>query len=280
MNQLVVTNEEVTSIPIGEVGIVIIENPNIVMTGHILNALSDNKITTILCDQKHNPSTFLHTIYGHHRQSKHLQAQFNWNEMYKGRLWQEITKQKIYNQGRVLFHLEKEGVDELRELIAGVELHDITNREGHAAKVYFHRLFGADFTRGDEETINWGLNYGYAILHALITRQIVSKGYLSEIGIHHKNEYNQFNLASDFIEIFRPIVDYLVFHYVDGYLGKVEKRKIIGMFEQKVFIRNGAHYLPQAIQIFIDGCFNFLNTGDEKKLYFPDLQLNKFILEE
>lgn len=272
MNHLMVTAEDIVKIPIVEIGIVIIENPNIVLTGHILNALSENKITTIICDQKHIPAAFIHTIYGHHRQSKNLQQQFNWQDERKGMLWKEIIRQKIFNQGRLLFYLEKEGFEELKEFINCVELHDLTNREGHAAKVYFNRLFGKDFIRGNEDAINWGLNYGYSLLHALITRQIVSKGYLSEIGIHHINEYNQFNFSSDLIEVFRPIVDFIVFRHIDNYFGKEEKRKITEMLNQKIFMRNGEHFLSQAIQIYIDNCIHYLNTGDEEKLLFPDIR--------
>lgn len=277
MNHLVITAEEVEKIPLVEIGIVIIENPNIILTGHIINALSDNKITTIICDQKHMPSAFLHTIYGHHRQSKHLQQQFNWSEERKGILWKKIIQQKVFNQGRVLFYFEKDGFEDLKGFIEYVEPHDVTNREGHAAKVYFNRLFGNDFIRGYEDPINWGLNYGYALLHALITRQIVSKGYLTEIGIHHINEFNQFNFASDLIEIFRPMVDYIVYSHVGDYFGKAEKRKITEILNKKIIIRNGEHFLSQAIQIFIDSCIHYLNTGDEDKLLFPDIRFEKRI---
>lgn len=272
LNHLVVAAEEVVKVPLTEIGMVIVENPNIVLTGHIINALSENKITTIICNQKHIPSVFLHTVYGHHRQSKLLLQQFNWEEKIKGDLWKEIIKNKIFNQARLLFYLEKDGFEELKTFISQVDPHDQTNREGHAAKVYFNRLFGKDFIRDGEDAINWGLNYGYALLHALITRQIVSKGYLSEMGIHHINEYNQFNFASDLIEVFRPIVDYIVVCNVEQYFGKEEKRKITEMFNQKIFIRNGEHFLNQAIQIFIDSCILFLNTGDKGKLLFPDIR--------
>ncbi|MEK4230916.1 type II CRISPR-associated endonuclease Cas1 [Solibacillus sp. FSL H8-0538] len=276
MENLVIVNDEVNKIPISEIGILVIENPSIVITGHLLNALSNQKITTILCDQKHIPSSVIQSVYGHHRQSKNIVKQFQWNEEYKGVLWKYIIQQKIYNQGQLLKFLEREGYDDLLSFVEQVEMHDATNREGHAAKVYFNRLFNSEFTRGSDDELNWGIDYGYTILHSLIARQIVSKGYLSEIGIHHINEYNQYNLASDFIEVFRPIVDFIVIKHVVDQFGKEQRRQIIEMLNYKIFIKSGEHYLAQAVQMFIDGCINFLNTGEEDKLNFPIMKFEKY----
>lgn len=271
MNNLVITNENVVKVPLVELGLLIIENPNIVTTVHLLNALAANKTTVILCDQTHNPSTVVHSIYGHHRQSKNIIKQMNWDDERKGVLWQKIVQHKILNQSKVLSAIGKVGAEELEQFAQDVVPHDKTNREGHAAKVYFNRLFGNDFTRNNENSENAGLNYGYAIIHALIVRTIVGKGYLSEVGIHHINEYNQYNLASDFIEVFRPLIDYIVVTLIDGPFDKSHRRALLDVLNKKIFIRNGEYFLSQVIQIYIEHCIHFLNQGDEESLLFPHL---------
>lgn len=272
MEHLMISSETVVKIPLNEIAVLMIENPNIVLTGHIINALSSYKIATIICDSKMNPSSIIHSVYGHHRQSKHIRQQVEWTTDRKGILWQEITKQKIFNQSRLLTLLNKEGAEELKAFIDQVEVHDTTNREGHAAKVYFNRLFGHGFHRACEEPRNWALNYGYMVLHALIARQIVSKGYLTELGIHHINEFNQLNLASDLIEVFRPLVDYVVYENINGTFNKEDKRKLLGLLEYKISIRKSQQYLQQCIQIYLDGCIHYLNGGDMDKVNFPFIQ--------
>jgi CRISPR-associated protein Cas1 len=150
-----------------------------------------------------------------------------------------------------------------------VEVFDTTNREGHAAKVYFNRLFGQDFSRSLDEPRNWALNYGYVVLHSLIARQIVSRGYLTEIGIFHANEFNQMNLASDFVEIFRPLVDHIVHEQITDTFGKEEKRRVLKMLEYKIQIRNSKQYLQTGSQLYLDSCLQYLNDGEKEKLLFP-----------
>ncbi|OCS89019.1 type II CRISPR-associated endonuclease Cas1 [Caryophanon latum] len=272
MKHLVISNDTVTKIPLSEIAVVIIENPNIVLTGHIINALSNYKITAIICDDKMNPASNIQAIYGHHRQSKHIRAQFEWLSERKALLWQQIIRQKIYNQAKVLHALNKEGVEELQRFISQVAVADRTNREGHAAKVYFNRLYGNDFYRNQEIPINWALNYGYMILHSLFARLIVSKGYLTELGIHHMNEYNQMNLASDFVEVFRPLVDYFVYMHISDTFNKEDKRNIIAMLDYKIVIRNAKQHLQSCMQIYLDSCIQYLQDGDIEKLHFPDFQ--------
>lgn len=280
MNHLVVTSDQITKIPLVELGILIIENPNMVISIHLLNALAENKTTVIICDQAHNPSITVQAIYGHHRQSKNIQQQFLWTDERKGVLWKKIIEQKINNQGKLLRYLDKNGDEDLFGFMQQVTPHDQTNREGHAAKVYFNRIFGEGFIRGNENPKNWALNYGYSIVHAIISRLIVSKGYLTELGIHHVNEYNQFNLASDFIEVFRPIIDLVVHDCIQEKFEKEEKRRLVNLLNEKIFIRNGEHFLQQAIQIYIDNCIHYLNIGDETKLVFPDLNYKKIRIQE
>lgn len=275
MEHLIISGETVNRIPLEEIGFMLIENPNIQLTGHLINALSEHRIVTLICDAKMKPATVVNSVYGHHRQSRHIAMQASWLEERKGYLWQEITKQKIENQRRLLLHLKKEGTEELGMFRDQVEAFDATNREGHAAKVYFNRLFGPDFSRGLDEPRNWALNYGYVVLHSLIARQIVSRGYLTEIGIFHANEFNQMNLASDFVEVFRPLVDYIVHEQITDTFGKEEKRMVLKMLEYKIQIRNSKQYLQTGAQFYLDSCLQYMNDGEKMKLLFPVLEFPK-----
>ncbi|ANU10859.1 CRISPR-associated protein Cas1 [Planococcus antarcticus DSM 14505] len=275
MGHLIVSGETVNRVPLEEISFLLIENPNIQLTGHLINALSHHHIVTLICDANMKPSSVVNSVYGHHRQSRIIAQQATWTEERKGMLWQEITKQKIENQRQLLIHLKKEGIDELSMFRDQVEVFDTTNREGHAAKVYFNRLYGQDFTRSIDEPRNWALNYGYVVIHSLIARQIVSRGYLTELGIFHANEFNQMNLASDFVEVFRPLVDYIVHEHITDTFGKDEKRKVLKMLEYKVQIRNSKQFLQAAVQVYLDSCLQYLNDGHKEKLLFPILDFPK-----
>lgn len=271
MNHLVITSDETKTIFLEEISSIIIENPSISMTGHVMNALVAAKIHVVLCDKAHLPMTNIQSIYGHHRQSKHITQQIAWVEARKELLWKILIEQKLNNQAKLLQYFQLDGYDEMQLLVGNVALGDTTNREGYGAKIYFHKLYGNHFIRGYDDTINAGLNYGYALLHSLFARLIVSKGYLTEIGIFHKNEFNQYNLASDLMEIFRPIVDGIVYQMDKDVFTKENRRALINLFEYKVEIRGKSYYLTQAAQIFIDGCMEYLNTGNKGRLQLPNL---------
>ncbi|TDM14020.1 type II CRISPR-associated endonuclease Cas1 [Macrococcus bovicus] len=270
MNHLVIKSDTLVQVPISEICCLIIENPNITMTGHLMNVLTENKIMTIICDKKHLPQTFLHSVYGHHRQSRLIEQQMNWQKSHKERLWQLIIQKKIMYQKQVLNHyfrqLDLTMFDRYAEETTSG---DSTNREGHAAKVYFNIIFGNEITRETEHVKNAGLDYGYQILLAIFARTIVSKGYLTEIGIKHRNEFNLYNLASDLMEVMRPLVDYIVLKNVVNEFEKDEKRKIVDVLNCKVVINNKLYYLVHAIEIYVESVFKYLSTGNEKYIKFP-----------
>src|SRR5690625_4033899 len=175
MNHLVIKSDDVITVPLIEIGQLVIENPNIVMTGHIINALSKHKIMTLICNEKHHPYSHINLVHGHFRQAQNVMKQMNWKNQYKLILWQNIVYHKISNQQNVLLKFYPElQHDTLTKYAKDIQGLDKTNREGHAAKVYFHKLFGKDFIRGSDTPINWGLNYGYSLLLALFTRVITT----------------------------------------------------------------------------------------------------------
>ena len=160
-----------------------------------------------------------------------------------------------------------EGYEKLHEYVNQVELGDKSNREGHAAKVYFNLLFGVNFIRGREDNTNIALDYGYSILLSILNREVVNKGYITQLGINHKNEFNQFNLSCDLMEIFRPLVDEIVYENRELVFDKAFKYKLIDIYNRKILIENREQYLANAVPIFISSVFDFLEeTAKESKI--------------
>ena len=152
-------------------------------------------------------------------------------------------KYKIHNQAMLLKKLEIKEYTKLLEYEKQVEIADKTNREGHAAKVYFNLLFGNDFIRDNEDNTNAALNYGYAILLSMLNRDIVSKGYITPLGINHRSEFNQFNLSCDLMEIFRPLVDEAVYNNRELAFDKEFKYKLVDVCNKTVIIEKQEQYL-------------------------------------
>src|SRR5690625_582392 len=273
LNHLVIESDKVVTVPLSEIGQLVIENPNIVMTGHIVNALSKHKITTIICNERHLPYSHLNLIYGHFRQSRIIKKQIEWSPERKDILWQKLIRHKIYNQKEVLTKLLHSSFENFDAYISQVEIADKTNREGHAAKVYFNHLFGLDFIRGEDDPINWALNYGYSLLLALFTRVITTKGLLTEVGIHHRSQFNQYNLASDFMEVYRPLIDKIVKQNIRNEFTREDRRKLLNVFNKKVRIRNRKQYLGNSVEIFVDSLVKYLDGGKREQLHLPTLIL-------
>lgn len=270
LNHLVVKSDSITRIPLNEIGQVIIDNPNIVMTGHILNALSKQKIMTIICNEKHLPFSQLNLIYGHFRQAKVIKQQLNWQANRKDKLWQYIIRNKIKNQQAILHYFyPSESFNNFEKYIEDVQLNDDANREGHAAKVYFNKLFGLDFRRGSDTPINWALNYGYSLLMSLFSNTIITRGLLTELGIHHRSQFNHYNLTSDFMEVYRPLIDLIVKENISTDFSTYEKQILLNVFNQKIKIKNRNQYLSNSVEIYVDSLIDYMNNGNEEKLSFP-----------
>ena len=168
----------------------------------------------------------------------------------------------------MLQRYQKEEANMLFEYMEEVEFGDITNREGHAAKVYFNTLFGKKFTRTDENPINAALNYGYGIILSIFNREIVSSGYLTQIGLFHDNMFNQFNLSSDLMEPFRPLVDQLVVELKPEKFETEEKRKMLELLNKEVEICGKMEVVTNAIKIYCRSVFDALNDRDISLIRF------------
>ena len=176
--------------------------------------------------------------------------------------------EKIKQQAEHLEIYSKPEASMLYSYIHEITFGDETNREGHAAKVYFNVLFGKDFTRTEDNSINAALNYGYGIILSCFTREIVANGYLTQLGVFHDNMFNQFNLASDLMEPFRPIVDRVVVRLNPQQFEHDEKVEILRLLENEVVIANRKEYVNNAIAIYTRSVFEALNDNDASLIKF------------
>lgn len=270
MDYLVIRKKEEThKVHLSEIGMLLIESTAISLTAMLLCELAKHKIKVVFCDEQHNPHSELLPYYGSHDTSAKIRKQVAWTDMEKEMVWTEIVTEKIRQQS---VHLQEAGAYEEAELlekyITEVEPGDASNREGHAAKVYFNALFGMDFTRSEDNSVNAALNYGYGILLSCFNKEIVANGYMTQIGLFHDNMFNPFNLASDFMEPFRPIIDRLVAGIQIECFDTEEKREILSFLSDEVFIDGKCHYASNAIKIYCRSVFDALNERDVSLIRF------------
>jgi CRISP-associated protein Cas1 len=252
-------------IHLSEIDTIIVDSISVSISTYLLKELSDNKINIIFCDEKHNPFAELSSYYSSHNTSKKIMKQIEWNNKSKDLLWQKITKNKIINQALMLNKIKSNKYDLMLSYVEEVVPGDKTNREGHSAKVYFNELFGKDFVRNNNDEINAALNYGYAILLSTINKEIISNGYLTQIGIHHKNEFNQFNLSCDLMEPFRVIIDNFVYHNQNRELNTEYKLDIINIFNNRYNYDNKKYVLKDIIKLFVKNTLDSIENIDKYK---------------
>lgn len=262
---LVCRNSEEKKVFIPEISFLILESTAISLTSALISELVKNNVKIIFCDEKHSPESEITPYYGHFLTSKRIKAQTQWKNEIKGKVWAEIVKEKIKKQKEFLKAKDLEEWNLLESYQAQVEIFDNSNREGHAAKVYFNALWGRLFSRRDQSSINAALNYGYSILLSCFNREIVKLGYLTELGIWHKNEFNQFNLSCDFMEPFRVLIDKIVFDLTDEHNFKKEVLKV---FEVQIKIDGKMQYLENAISIYCQSIFNAIENEDISLIKF------------
>lgn len=268
MGYMVVRQEATTKIHLGEIAVVIIETTAVSLTAALLCELTKKKVKVIFCDEKRNPSSELIPCYGCHDTSMKIKNQIQWTTDLKAYIWTEIVAEKIRQQAMVLASYGRLESQQLFEYIEEIELGDVTNREGHAAKVYFNALFGKDFTRTSENSINASLNYGYGIILSTFNREIVANGYVTQLGLFHENRFNQFNLGSDLMEVYRPLVDRIVYDMKPEQFETDEKRYILQSLEQEVIIGGRKENVNNAIKIYCRSIFEALNERDTSLIKF------------
>ena len=220
------TPDEKHTIPIEDIGYVIIDNPMVSITMPLINVLADNNVALIFCNEKGMPHAMLQNLDTHTLQCEVLNTQIGVGEVLKKKLWKQTVEAKIKNQSKLLTKLGKDG-NVLKPYYCNVKSGDSDNREGLAARIYWNCLFGNDFVRDRNlPGINALLNYGYTILRSATARALMGSGLLPSIGIFHHNRSNAFPLADDIMEPYRPYVDEIVYEmYHEGMTELNQKSK-------------------------------------------------------
>ena len=268
---IVQTRDGINQIPIEDINLLLVSTTQAVITSALISKLAQNQTKVIFVDEKDNPVVETAVYYPGARNMAKLKKQFNWDEHLKEVLWTKIVSQKIKNQIAVLanYHLDK---DEVQSELDQLEINDESNREAIAARKYFMLLFDKNFVRRDTSAINAALDYGYAILLSSFNREIAMNGYLTYFGIHHCSQENQFNLASDLMEPFRPFVDYWVkAHAKIKELTPDIKYGLVELLSLEIKFNGKKTLLTNAITIYVRECLKFLN-GESKKL--PEMEMS------
>lgn len=263
LNYVVVRQADIkTKIFIEDIAILIIESTAVSITAALLDQLMKNKIKVIFCDEKRNPSSELVSYYGSYNSSDRIVQQMKWKDSTKNEVWKCIVKDKILKQAGVLQKNNLEECEMLVEYSKHIEDEDRSNREGHAAKVYFNALFGNDFSRGRDSPINDCLNFGYSLILSAFNREISINGYLTQLGIFHKGKTNPFNLASDLMEPWRPLIDAYVKENNPREFDQEVKYDLIGVLNSRVEIDGKRYTVLDAIKIYCKSVFDALNNDD------------------
>lgn len=274
LDNLVITKDESDIwIPLDDISVIVLDNLRINISTRMLSIMAEYNIALILCDNKHNPIGYYSSYDNHSRMSKMIGNQISKDRDFYDIIWKNIVESKIENQAQVLEILEKseEVVKNIREYGKNVKVGDIDNREAHSAKIYFNTLMNATFSRGNDDIlINSGLDYGYTILRSYLARLCVGYGLNTQIGIHHKNEYNRFNLVDDLIEPFRPIVDVYTYKILDGeeYFKAEHRRKLINILNHYIKYNGKKMYLCNAIEEYVEKVAAYI-ANKNVEIVFP-----------
>lgn len=269
---LIVRNEEVLMIHLSEINTIIIDSTAVTITSYLISELLNKKIKIIFCDDKRNPIGEIVSYYGCHNSSQKIYKQIEWND-YAKLVWTYIIKDKIVKQADLLKIFNLDEYKKLYKYVDELKLFDETNREGHAAKVYFNALFGVEFCREDDNDINYSLNYGYSILLSQFNKEITSLGYITQLGIKHHNYYNHYNLSSDLMEPFRPLVDRIVKENFNGSFDTNMKIKLLDLLNHKVRIKNRDYYVSNAISIYVKSVVNAIEKEDISLIHWYEYEL-------
>ncbi len=265
-NKFLVVKKDIEEnyIHLSEIDTIIVDSISVSISSYLLKELVNNKINIIFCDEKHNPFGEIKSFYSSCNSSRKIMNQFKWKAKDKDILWTKIVKNKITNQSLLMKKIKAKNYSLVTSYIENVKIGDRTNCEGHAAKVYFSSLFGNKFIRNNDDSINAALNYGYAVLLSTFNKEIICNGFLTQIGIHHKNEFNEFNFSCDLMEPFRIVIDSFVYYNQNRKFDSTYKLDIVNIFNGK-FNYNGKQYiLKDIIKMFVK---NVIDCIEEEKEY-------------
>ena len=256
---------------------IVLDNLKISLSARMLYILAENNVAVVFCDQKHLPIGFYSSYDNHSRMSKYIGYQIDKTQAYYDDLWKSIVKHKLLNQAKVLKMLKKDAnaAMHIENFADDVLPGDPTNREAHGAKVYFNELMGVSFSRGNEDILlNSGLDYGYTVLRSYLARLCTGYGLNSQLGIHHKNEYNRFNLVDDLIEPIRPILDIFAYRLLKDkdFFQLEDRRKLVNIVNHQIVYKNKKMYIGNMMEEYVSS-FAGLLAGRNQEIVFPDVEL-------
>ncbi len=270
-------NKNTIHIPIEDIGLIVLDNPHITLSNALMMSLNENNTAVISCDGSHLPFGLMLPMYSHHAFTERLGDQIEASLPLKKNLWQQTVISKISNQAALL-KVKGMSTDKMEYFIRQVKSDDSTNVEGRAAAYYWDCVFGEmSFVRHRfGEPPNNMLNYGYAILRAIVARSLIGSGLFPTIGIHHRNKYNPYCLADDIMEPYRPFVDSLILDFLDiieppDELSPRIKKELLKIPVIDVIIDGSRSPLMIAMQrttASLAGCFG----GTLRKIVYPVLQ--------
>ncbi len=268
-------DQQTKTVPVEDIGFMLIEHMQVTLSMPLIEELMNHNVAVIFCNSKHHPQSMLLNMEGHHQQTEVYRQQVAASEPLKKNLWKQTVMAKIENQAKVLEIL---GIDSnpLPHLAKQVKSGDSDNREGMAARLYWKKLFGEDFSR--ERYGDWPnalLNYGYIVLRAAVARALTGSGLLPSFGIYHRNRYNAFCLADDIMEPYRPFIDHAVWDICQKYpdvdlVEKEIKAELLNILSSDVGMKNQTRPLMIAIThttASLAACF----AGNKKQIEFPTI---------
>lgn len=279
-SQLIIKTDCEHSVAIEDISAVMLENRQSTITTAALSALGQRGCAVFMCDEKHMPCAVLNGFSQYCREYAVLKSQLHTGEVLKKHLWREIVVAKIKNQAKCLAYVRNNDVG-LLPMTETVRSGDSGNVEATAAQKYFPALFGSDFTRSNENGINAGLNYGYAILRGYMARCLTVYGFLPALGLHHRSELNNFNLADDLMEPFRPVIDLLVSTLFDEntFLTPENKRMLFNCLNLDILFDGKHQSIAYAMELEVQSLSRSLSEA-ENRLILPELlELNQHSYE-
>lgn len=270
---------EVRTVPIEDIGFVVLDNHSITLSLRLIEELTENNAAIVFCDKLHHPTAMSVPFAGNTTHAETLASQLDMSEPLKKNLWRQTVEVKIRNQAAMLEKTGSCGLESLHRYAKNVKSGDPDNREGAAARVYWKNLFGDDFRRERfGGTPNHLLNYAYAILRAAVARSLVGSGLYPAIGIFHHNKYNAFALADDIMEPYRPYADEVVFEIwknsevVEGEISKEQKQQLLKLLATDVHLTNTLRPLMVGLSYTTASLARCIG-GEQKKVDYPIMRV-------
>lgn len=278
-NSVIATNKDkVIEVPLEDIALILVEDNKVNISGKLLSALAENNIGLIMCNDKYMPCSLTLPIANHYRQLRVVGLQMNVKKPVNSQLWAKIIESKIKNQLTVIkltanneYYYEK-----ISSELLEIKSNDKTNREAVTAKYHFAAMFGDSFIRrrSSEEEINAALNYGYTIIMSCMARMLCKYGFNTIFGIHHCSYMNNYNLACDLMEPFRPLVDKVVYDYLDDLsypLSTMIRQELVAILVSKVRLNNKVYLVEYAMEEMVLSYIKVLENQDSSIIKLPEI---------